>query len=128
MLCIGAQSERRKSGHIYSRFEAGFRALTQARRSKHDYSKDHGKSGIMGKVYDGIDDTLARFIAAQHMFFVATAPLDPAGNVNLSPKGLTFASARERKDRHHVLRLPGRAEDIAALRPGRGSRTGRSAF
>jgi hypothetical protein len=42
----------------------------------------------MSKVYDGIDDTLARFIAAQHMFFVATAPLDGRGHVNLSPKGL----------------------------------------
>jgi hypothetical protein len=42
----------------------------------------------MSKVYDGIDDTLAAFIAAQHMFFVATAPLDGSGHVNLSPKGL----------------------------------------
>ena len=42
----------------------------------------------MGKLYDGIDSTLARFIAAQHVFFVATAPLDSAGHINLSPKGL----------------------------------------
>jgi len=42
----------------------------------------------MSKVYDGIDEALARFIAAQHVFFVATAPLDPAGHVNISPKGL----------------------------------------
>jgi Pyridoxamine 5'-phosphate oxidase len=42
----------------------------------------------MGKLYDGIDATLTRFIAAQHMFFVASAPLDPAGHINLSPKGL----------------------------------------
>jgi hypothetical protein len=42
----------------------------------------------MSKVYDGIDDALAAFIAAQHMFFVATAPLDAGGHVNLSPKGL----------------------------------------
>jgi hypothetical protein len=42
----------------------------------------------MGKLYDSIDDSLARFIDAQRMFFVATAPLDPAGHVNLSPKGL----------------------------------------
>ena len=42
----------------------------------------------MAKLYDGIDAALARFIAAQHVFFVATAPLDPAGHVNLSPKGL----------------------------------------
>jgi hypothetical protein len=43
---------------------------------------------MMAKLYDGIDDALARFIAAQHVFFVATAPLDPSGHVNLSPKGL----------------------------------------
>jgi len=42
----------------------------------------------MGKLYDGIDDAVARFIGAQRVFFVATAPLDPAGHVNLSPKGL----------------------------------------
>jgi len=42
----------------------------------------------MSKVYDGIDEVLARFIDAQHVFFVATAPLDAAGHVNLSPKGL----------------------------------------
>ena len=41
----------------------------------------------MAKLYDAIDDTLARFIAAQHVFFVATAPLDSEGHVNLSPKG-----------------------------------------
>jgi|SRR5215469_4710139 len=42
----------------------------------------------MSKLYDGIDEVLARFIGAQRVFFVATAPLDPAGHVNLSPKGL----------------------------------------
>jgi len=42
----------------------------------------------MAKVYDRIDETLARFLAAQHVFFVASAPLDGAGHVNLSPKGL----------------------------------------
>ena len=42
----------------------------------------------MGKLYDEIDETLRRFLEAQRMFFVATAPLDAAGHVNLSPKGL----------------------------------------
>jgi hypothetical protein len=42
----------------------------------------------MAKVYNEIDDALAGFIGSQRMFFVATAPLDPAGHVNLSPKGL----------------------------------------
>ena len=42
----------------------------------------------MGKVYEAIDASLADFIRAQHMFFVATAPLAADGHVNLSPKGL----------------------------------------
>ena len=42
----------------------------------------------MGKTFAEIDDDLQAFIAAQRMFFVATAPLDTAGHVNLSPKGL----------------------------------------
>jgi hypothetical protein len=42
----------------------------------------------MAKVFDCITDELQAFIAAQHMFFVATAPLSATGHVNLSPKGL----------------------------------------
>ena len=41
----------------------------------------------MAKKYDRIDDGLREFIEAQPIFFVATAPLDPDGHVNLSPKG-----------------------------------------
>jgi hypothetical protein len=41
----------------------------------------------MGKVFDEITDQLASWIAQQSMFFVATAPLDPDGHVNVSPKG-----------------------------------------
>jgi len=42
----------------------------------------------MGKFYDSITDHHREFIANQHMFFVATAPLNPEGHVNVSPKGL----------------------------------------
>lgn len=42
----------------------------------------------MGKVYEALDDTLIEFIQAQHLFFVATAPLAPDGHVNVSPKGM----------------------------------------
>jgi hypothetical protein len=42
----------------------------------------------MGKVADSIDDQVRAFIAAQRMFFVATAPTAPDGHVNASPKGL----------------------------------------
>ena len=41
----------------------------------------------VGKVYDEIDDKLAAWIEAQHLFFVATAPLGADGHVNVSPKG-----------------------------------------
>lgn len=42
----------------------------------------------MGKQYSEIDGTLQRFIEAQQVFFVATAPSGSEGHVNLSPKGL----------------------------------------
>ncbi|WP_066382635.1 MULTISPECIES: pyridoxamine 5'-phosphate oxidase family protein [unclassified Anabaena] len=42
----------------------------------------------MAKVFDCITEQLQEFIAAQHLFFVASAPLSPDGHVNLSPKGL----------------------------------------
>lgn len=42
----------------------------------------------MGKLFEEIDSRLEAFIRAQHMFFVATAPLSRSGHLNLSPKGL----------------------------------------
>jgi len=42
----------------------------------------------MGKTYEKIEPKLAEFILSQKMFFVATAPLEADGLVNLSPKGL----------------------------------------
>lgn len=42
----------------------------------------------MGKLRSALDDAATRFIQAQHLFFVASAPLDSAAHVNLSPKGL----------------------------------------
>ena len=42
----------------------------------------------MGKLYAEITPEIAAWVHAQPMFFVATAPLDPAGHVNCSPKGL----------------------------------------
>ncbi len=40
----------------------------------------------MGKTYDQLDERLQGWIAAQHLFFVATAPSGPGGHVNLSPR------------------------------------------
>jgi predicted pyridoxine 5'-phosphate oxidase superfamily flavin-nucleotide-binding protein len=42
----------------------------------------------MGKIRSAIDDAARQFIEAQKVFFVASAPLDAGGHVNLSPKGL----------------------------------------
>jgi hypothetical protein len=41
----------------------------------------------MADFYDAIDEKLQAFIEAQHIFFVATAPLNGEGHINLSPKG-----------------------------------------
>jgi hypothetical protein len=41
----------------------------------------------VAKVYDTITEKIDQFIRAQHLFFVATAPLDSDGHVNMSPKG-----------------------------------------
>lgn len=40
----------------------------------------------MAKVIESIDESVQKFIAKQHMFFVATAP-NEGGHVNVSPKG-----------------------------------------
>ena len=42
----------------------------------------------MAKTHPGIDERLRAFIEAQRMFFVASAPLEAAGPVHVSPKGL----------------------------------------
>jgi len=48
----------------------------------------HGKGFFsMSKRYPEITPPLAEWMAQQHLFFVATAPLSPDGHVNLSPKG-----------------------------------------
>jgi len=71
----------------------------------------------MGRTLDAIPDDLAAWIAEQPVFFVATAPRDPAGHVNLSPKGLdgTFAVLGPRRVAYLDLTGSG-AETIAHLR------------
>ena len=69
----------------------------------------------MGKTLTAIDDALAAFIAAQRMFFVATAPSGDGGHVNCSPKGgaLHVLSPNEVA---YVDRVGSGAETIAHLR------------
>jgi len=42
----------------------------------------------VGKILKTLDDEAKQFIKEQSMFFVASAPVDPEGHINLSPKGL----------------------------------------
>lgn len=71
----------------------------------------------MGKVYERIDDRLRTFIAAQPIFFVATAPAGAEGRVNVSPKGMsgTLAVLGERRVAYLDWHGSG-AETIAHLR------------
>jgi hypothetical protein len=52
----------------------------------------------MAKTFEDIDDRLATWIGGQKVFFVATAPGQHEGHVNLSPKGVdgTFAVIDQR--------------------------------
>ena len=42
---------------------------------------------MVGRTYEAIDDRLAEWLTDQPVFFVSTAPLDPNGSINCSPKG-----------------------------------------
>jgi hypothetical protein len=53
----------------------------------------------VGKIFDGIDDTLQAWIAQQPMWFVATAPIASEGRINVSPRGHDSFSVL---DRHRV--------------------------
>jgi hypothetical protein len=71
----------------------------------------------MGRVYEGIDEHQRAWMGRQSLFFVGSAPLDPDGHVNLSPKGPigTFAVL----DDHTVAYLDvvgSGAETVAHLR------------
>ena len=70
----------------------------------------------MAKLFDAIDEKLRAFLAAQRLFFVATAPLAADGHLNLSPKGHdTFRVLDERTVAYLDLTGSG-VETIAHLR------------
>lgn len=69
----------------------------------------------MGRTYDALDENLIDWIGRQHLFFVATAPLE-GGHVNVSPKGYdTFRVIDERTVAYLDLTGSG-VETIAHLR------------
>jgi hypothetical protein len=70
----------------------------------------------MSKVYPEIDERLTAFIAAQHMFFVATAPSSVEGHVNLSPKGLDTLRVADARTIYYLDFVGSGVETIAHLR------------
>lgn len=70
----------------------------------------------MGKVHESIDDRVRAFIEAQKVFFVATAPLDEAGHINLSPKGLDALRVLGPRTVAYLDHVGSGAETIAHLR------------
>src|SRR5687767_12699102 len=70
----------------------------------------------MGKVYAEIDAALQDFIRAQHVFFVATAPLSAAAHINLSPKGLDTLRVLGPRTVVYLDYIGSGAETIAHLR------------
>jgi hypothetical protein len=70
----------------------------------------------MGKVFEGLDERLKAFVAAQHMFFVATAPLSAGGHVNVSPKGLDTFRVLGPKEVAYLDLVGSGVETVAHLR------------
>ncbi|KZT68474.1 hypothetical protein DAEQUDRAFT_751279 [Daedalea quercina L-15889] len=76
----------------------------------------------MGKFYDSIPPNLIKWVEAQQMFWVASAPLGGEGHVNVSPKGLkgTLHIANENQVWYEDMSGSG-SETMAHLRePGNG--------
>jgi hypothetical protein len=71
----------------------------------------------MAKTFDAIDEHLERYLRNQPVYFVGTAPLDPDGHVNVSPKGGvgTFVVLGPRRVAYLDIAGSG-AETIAHLR------------
>jgi len=69
----------------------------------------------MGRVMDHVDEATQTWIAAQHMFFVATAP-GSGGRVNVSPKGLDSLRILSEKEIAYLDVTGSGAETIAHIR------------
>ena len=70
----------------------------------------------MGKVYQEIDERIRKWIDAQPVFFVATAPLDPQGHINCSPKDGYSIRVLDSKTLVYLDLIGSGVETIAHLR------------
>src|SRR5262245_19752962 len=70
----------------------------------------------MGGVFGEITGELRKFIEAQRLFFVASAPLAGDGRVNLSPKGLDSLRVLDARTVAYLDFVGSGAETIAHLR------------
>jgi predicted pyridoxine 5'-phosphate oxidase superfamily flavin-nucleotide-binding protein len=70
----------------------------------------------MASHHSTLSDEHRRFIEAQHLFFVATAPLSERGHVNLSPKGLDSFRVIDERSVAYLDFVGSGAETIAHLR------------
>ena len=73
----------------------------------------------MGKLFGHIDTGMQTFIEAQWMFFVATAPLEATGHINLSPKGLDTFRVLDANTVAYLDHVGSGAETIAHLKENR---------
>ena len=71
---------------------------------------------LMGKIYPAITPEIADWVRRQHVFFVATAPLDAAHHVNISPKGLDTLRILPNNQVAYLDYTGSGAETIAHLR------------
>ncbi len=70
----------------------------------------------MGDVFQKIDEAIEAWIDAQHMFFVATAPLSGDGLINCSPKGLDTLKVLDGRTLAYLDLIGSGAETIAHVR------------
>ncbi len=70
----------------------------------------------MGKEYTEIDEWLQAWIGRQHVFFVSTAPTNPRGLINCSPKGLDCLRVTESKQLAYVDTGGSGIETVAHLK------------
>src|SRR6516164_2645294 len=70
----------------------------------------------MGKTYESIDERIERWISAQRVFFVATAPVDPNGHINCSPKDGYSIRVLDRKTLVYLDLIGSGVETIAHIR------------